>query len=660
MALKKSALFLAAVMIASTLAGCGGQQQDNVSSVPTVSAESSVSVSADEGSAAGESSSETGESVSQGSEVSKDTSNNNSKTESSSNSSDESSKSSSVKKDESSAAETSSKQESSKASQNSQASQTSSKPSETTSHTEEKPGSSQQNDPSGVTEPSKPQQSPSKPEVSPKPQEDSKPAQESSGTTAKITKSDAAIGDINTYNDLFNFNNKVTLQITMQQSEMKKLQADYEKYSSRGDSKSEIYRKADVTISVAGKTYTIEEVGIRLKGNVSLEPVYAEDGTLNITHYKLSFDETFDDKTEYGSEAKVWKNENERKLRKKRTFATMNGLEVKWNFNYDETNIREIYAAKLFESSDVLVQKINLSQLKFNGNNYGVVKIYEPVDKTFLEKRLPKEAIGGDLYKCAWGKLNNGTGNYSGATYKTSTISSIGETEKSIGKKFVYSIKTNKSSTDHSSLKNFIKAVNKSNPSKESIEAVLDTDYFARFMAAYYFAGDPDDIRNNYNNHFIYFRKDNGKAIFIPYDNDRTLGVTYGYNPDGKGCSDRNPYSGWAAGANGGQENPLINLTIIDNNNKTFNYVKDIYTKQLKALAASDLMKSDADFVMNYNKAKKNYESVITPSVKFANTKEKPKFSLDGRLDSNKEARANMSFEQFRSAIISKFKSKVK
>ena len=179
-------------------------------------------------------------------------------------------------------------------------------------------------------------------------------------------------------------------------------------------------------------------------------------------------------------------------------------------------------------------------------------------------------------------------------------------------------------------------------------------------MAACYFAGDPDDIRNNYNNHYLYFRKDTGKAIFIPYDNDRTLGVTYGYNPDGKGCSDRNPYSGWAAGADNGQENPLIKLTIIDNNNSTFNYVKDLYTKQLKVLAASDMMKSDADFNKTYNIAKKNYESVVTPSVKFDNVEETFKFSLNGRIDSQKYATANMSFEMFRSAIMAKYKSKVK
>ena len=34
--------------------------------------------------------------------------------------------------------------------------------------------------------------------------------------------------------------------------------------------------------------------------------------------------------------------------------------------------------------------------------SWGVCNIYGPVDDIFLERYLPKEDLGGDLYKAAW------------------------------------------------------------------------------------------------------------------------------------------------------------------------------------------------------------------------------------------------------------------
>lgn len=477
--------------------------------------------------------------------------------------------------------------------------------------------------------------------------------QETAPSTPTTPTNENDIGGINLYNELFKIENKVTVDISMSQSEIDKLQADYQKYTASDENKkSPIYRMATVTFTIGSQKYTVDEVGIRLKGNQSLRPFYSNNGTPNICSFKLSFDETFDDKTEYGSSAKVWSDDSARKARKKRKFATLNELDIKWNISYDNTNIREVYATKLFESANVLVQKIGLSQMKINGNNYGLVKIYEPIDKTFLEKRLPESAIGGDLYKCMWSEYNNSgnrTGWWRGATYKTDN--SYGIQDNATGKKFNFNLKTNKSSSKHEQLKNFLNVINKSNLTKTDLENVLDVDYYANFMAATYFAGDPDDIRNNYNNHYIYFRKDNGKAIFIVYDNDRTLGITYGLN---KNCATRNPYSSYAA-TQSEQENPLIKKTISHDALSNLSYVRDKYTAALKKLSQTEMLTSDTDFNKMYNTAKANYESIITPYIKFANQKETFKFSLDG--NKNGGDTSNMSFEQFRSQIMATYQS---
>ena len=610
-------------MAVSGLAGCSGKNSDNNSSAVStvsVSESSAVSETADDESSYNKTVSSADSSPAPSDNIS-----------SAAQSSEESSK------------ETSDKTSNETSNQDSVNEETSIAPEPSSKNAEESQKvqeSSQISQPSKSDEKSEPEQKPeSKPEPEP--------------VTPDIPANDNDIGGIELYNELFRIENKVSVEISIDKSETDKLQADYLKYTGRNEAaKSEIYRKADLTVKVGNKSYTIDEVGIRMKGNQSLEPFYAQNGTPNICSFKLSFDETFDDKDEYGSSAKTWTDDKARKARKKRTFATLNEMDIKWNICYDNTNIREIYAAKLFESANVLVQKIGLSQLSINGNNYGLVKIYEPIDKNFLEKRLPESALGGDLYKCIWSDCNNSgkhTGRWRGATYKTDN--SYGVQDNSEGIKYNFNLKTNKKSSDNESLKKFLNVINKSNVSKAELEQVLDVDYYASFMAASYFAGDPDDIRNNYNNHYLYFRKDNGKAIFIVYDNDRTLGITYGLN---KNCATRNPYSSYAA-TQSAQENPIIKKTITHDTTAEFMYIRDKYASELKKLSQTDMLTSDADFNKMYNTAKSNYEGIITPYIRFANQEEIFQFSLNG--NKNGGDRANMSFEQFRSQIMQTYNS---
>ena len=614
---------MALLMAVSGLAGCSGKNSDNNSSAVStvsVSESSAVSETADDESSYNKTVSSADSSPAPSDNIS-----------SAAQSSEESSK------------ETSDKTSNETSNQDSVNEETSIAPEPSSKNAEESQKvqeSAQISQPSKSDEKSEPEQKPeSKPEPEP--------------VTPDIPANDNDIGGIELYNELFRIENKVSVEISIDKSETDKLQADYLKYTGRNEAKkSEIYRKADLTVKVGNKSYTIDDVGIRMKGNQSLEPFYAQNGTPNICSFKLSFDETFDDKDEYGSSAKTWTDDKARKARKKRTFATLNEMDIKWNICYDNTNIREIYAAKLFESANVLVQKIGLSQLSINGNNYGLVKIYEPIDKNFLEKRLPESALGGDLYKCIWSDCNNSgkhTGRWRGATYKTDN--SYGVQDNSEGIKYNFNLKTNKKSSDNESLKKFLNVINKSNVSKAELEQVLDVDYYASFMAASYFAGDPDDIRNNYNNHYLYFRKDNGKAIFIVYDNDRTLGITYGLN---KNCATRNPYSSYAA-TQSAQENPIIKKTITHDTTAEFMYIRDKYASELKKLSQTEMLTSDADFNKMYNTAKSNYEGIITPYIRFANQEEIFQFSLNG--NKNGGDRANMSFEQFRSQIMQTYNS---
>jgi ABC-type sugar transport system ATPase subunit len=202
------------------------------------------------------------------------------------------------------------------------------------------------------------------------------------------------------YHEFWDVNSHIEFKIDILESELALIQTDYDYYSSIG-SKSPIYRKADVTIILNGKEYFYEEVGIRMKGNTSRRDFYDPiDGVYAMIHYKLAFNQTFDDESEYDS-PKVWNDPNLRKQRKDRMFAGMDKLNLKWNKNFDETFSKESWAFNMFEEFGVLAPKVTPSrvQLQYRGQyeNMGIFFVNENVDKYFLEKRLDEKHLDGDL-----------------------------------------------------------------------------------------------------------------------------------------------------------------------------------------------------------------------------------------------------------------------
>ena len=650
---KKATLLLALVIAAGSLTACTSQQNNTAESqtaaVSVVTSQESEqdstqpdsyqpeTVSTAESSVVQENSRPTESSVTQESSRSTESSvtqESSRSTESSVTQESSRSTESSVTQESSRPAESSVTQESSRSTESSVAQESSRSTESSVAQQSSRPAeSSVPQESSRSTESSVVQQS-SRPTESSVVQESSRPTEVSVPVAPVVTPEDPDIGGMALYQQLFSLDSTVQVALTVDKTELDKLQQDYYKYKRLG-SKSPIYRKATLLLTVNGTRYTIEEVGIRLKGNMSLSPVYAEDGQLNLSHYKLSFNETFDDEERYGSAAKAWTDSAERKARKNRRLATLKELDIKWNISYDETFVREIYAAEICREQGILVQQIGLAQLDFNGQNYGIMKIYEPVDEIYLEKNLPSAALGGDLYKCGWTMRP--------CNYVQNEVT-YGVEDKDKGLKYNFNLKTNKKTSDHTALKNLLKVM-ASTPSKADFEKVVDTDYFAKFLAVSYLLGDPDDMRNNYNNHYIYFRKDTGKAVFIVYDNDRTLGVTYGYNPDGTGMTGQQPFYQQAAGAGGSQRNPLIRCAILNSNA----YLKTEYTAALKKAAASSFWQENT-FLTYYQKARSHYEASVTPSVRFANVKQTFRFSLDGKYPSGD--RANMSFSDYVTRIM--------
>ena len=432
-------------------------------------------------------------------------------------------------------------------------------------------------------------------------------AKTSNGKTAtcKVTVKAAAVEETGTdtnqgdeealYNALFDINNKVTVKLNMSDDELKKMKAD--------GTNSDTYRKCTAHITVNGKEYVMYEVGVRLKGNTSRLDIYNGSNLddRNMVHFKLSFKQTFDDETEYGADAKVWPDDETRKARKNRTFAKLESLELKWNRNLDQTYVGNLYVNQMYRDLGVEAQNTSLANVHFAGYNYGVYTMYEPVDENFLKRYYGKANAKGDLYKCQWGLKNNGTGwDWSGATYRNDTITSMGpETD---GKTFIYELKTNKKKSDQSSLKNFITTMNNSS-SKATFDSQVDADRFVKYAAIAWFVGNPDDMRNNYNNHYIYFNNTTGKAVIIPYDNDRVLGMT----TSEKDMATFSPFAEDTA-LQGGQSNVIYRNSVISRNS---NYYTE-YRAALREVYESKWMDYN-NYLTWYKAAKKNYENVAIP-----------------------------------------------
>jgi hypothetical protein len=243
----------------------------------------------------------------------------------------------------------------------------------------------------------------------------------------------------------------------------------------------------------------------------------------------------------------------------------------------------------------------------------GVFTINEPVDKVFLSKRLPENALGGDLYKCGW------AGNQNASFLSTD---SIGIEDEDAREFYAYDLKTNKKISAHESLVNLIGSLNSATVTKEDFGRLIDTGTFLPFAAVSYLLGNPDDMRNNYNNFYLYFRADNGKAVFIPYDYDRCLGITAHWNPTHTGVTDDDPFSAelLAIDRNDGgkdrtQQNPVILYSVAGGGY----YVRE-YAALLAQIAQSDWFTLE-NFTEIFRIARTNYRFFAYPGKEFKNAR---------------------------------------
>ena len=165
----------------------------------------------------------------------------------------------------------------------------------------------------------------------------------------------------------------------------------------------------------------------------------------------------------------------------------------------------------------------------------------------------------------------------------------------------------------------------------EAFEAMMSPDYFARFEACNYLAGNPDCIRNHYNNYYLYFTPQ-GKAYLIPYDYDRCFGVTTEWNPQ-NGMLYTDPFSE-SNTDDGYNHNPLYTRTILGPNAP----YRDLYASKLAKILGEEWFTLE-HFQTIYEAYRAVYSTRTAPSQTIARQVRgnvatgKMTFSLDGTRD---------------------------
>ena len=382
--------------------------------------------------------------------------------------------------------------------------------------------------------------------------------------------------------EFFDIKNKIEFDFRITNTELNKLNQD----NSTGNRES--YRIGDLDITMLGMKIHFKEVGIRQKGNTSRGPILSGN-MINVRHYKMRFDETFDD--EFTDTPMYFNNEAAKKYRKKRTLFGLEKIDLRRNRTTDLTYLREYYAYEGFRANGGISSRSNLLSLYWSlddgsKQNMGVYLGVECIDKSFLERNFTEQYETGDLYKVGYGAYFNG---FNASEYGVETLHKSGNSYWNSG--FKFDLKTNKKTSQHLAIKEWVEGLNRQNSSSiyDFVNTYSDYQSFLTWLALAYLNGDQDDLRGNTNNTYVYMVPGLNKALFMPQDNDQSLGAA---ERDGSGIN--------ATGHHGARNNPFDTNTGHGNSSNVVILQKTIYDTRSTQIRTDYLNK--INHVLSVNK----------------------------------------------------------
>lgn len=336
------------------------------------------------------------------------------------------------------------------------------------------------------------------------------------GCTTDNQPNGESIGNTAQFSRFFDDTKAKSITIEITRSEWDKLDQAMLDYHQRfGNFKTDQYARANFIYDDGGEIITIQDIGFRTRGNTSRGRIQDDDKNPLMSNFKISFHEDF-------GLAYLRKN-NER------TVFEVEELDLKYSKFFDEpyhdpTYITEKFSLDLFRAFGVDAAHVTLTTLyvKIGSQviDYGLYSAFEPIDKRFFERRLPKVQADGDLYKSLWQHYGPA------ALQWNHHPDSIGIKNESLNYRPTYDLKNNKKTSDHSALKSFMSSINlKHNASfKTYIDANFNVDAMIRLLAIGVLLGNPDDYRAMGNNYYLFQNAVTGIWTMIPYDYDHGLG----------------------------------------------------------------------------------------------------------------------------------------
>ena len=345
----------------------------------------------------------------------------------------------------------------------------------------------------------------------------------------------------------------------------------------------EEYVSGKFTFVKNGTTETLENIGLRLKGNTSRRRPEGVNGEVhNATNpdwHHASFALSF------------------KKYIKTQLFHNSEKLVLKW-FKDDAMYSREVFSYDLFERMGVYTAPQSSYcklTIKVVGDSkpayYGVYQLLEPVDDVYLANRSSFFTTKGNLWKANWG-----------ASLKDPSTSNMGIEDVTLTytNTPIYDYKGSKSNLEaaKSQLADFINNINNKTGDdfKNYIAQKMDVNLFLKTYAVNVTVGMWDDYWNNSNNYYFYF-DEAGKFYFIPYDYDNTLGTSLLMTDSGT----QNPLT-WGKSA----DNPFVAkvLSIPEYKTQYIKYLNDLIDKKY------DL------FYVNYSQQRiENWQSKIVSYI---------------------------------------------
>jgi spore coat protein H len=262
----------------------------------------------------------------------------------------------------------------------------------------------------------------------------------------------------------------------------------------------DLHYPATFVMSDGFEADTVENVGVRLRGNTSL---FSPKKSI-----KISFNEYIPG----------------------RTYKGLDKMNINGEHN-DPSIIRAKLGWDLCEDMEIPASRANHLQLYINGAYYGLYINVEHIDEEFVELRFGGE---GNLYKCLW----------------PATLEYLGDNpnlyKAESGNRRIYELKTNTAEDDYSDLAHFIDVLNNT-PDEElqcELEKVFNVQDYLKCIAMDILTANWDGPIYNKNNFYLYHNPNTGKFEYIPYDLDNTFGIQwfgewanrdiYNWSPDGE------------------------------------------------------------------------------------------------------------------------------